>query len=58
MSSEFDQVVGELLRVGVEVARLDWIMSCLGLGGEKRVCMFMSVVSDGVGWMIVVVLIL
>lgn len=58
MSSEFDQVVGELLRVGVEVARLDWIMSCLGLGRKKGVCMFMSVVSDGVGWMIVVVIIL
>lgn len=47
-----------LLRVGVKVARLDWIMSCRGLGGEKLVCMFMSVVSDGVGWMIVVVVIL
>lgn len=53
----FDHV-GEVLRVGVEVARLDWIMSCRGLKGEKQACMLMSVVSDGVGWMITVIIIL
>ncbi len=54
MNFEFDHV-GELLRVGVEVARLDWIVSCWGLKGEKLACMLMSVVGDGVGWMIVVI---
>lgn len=45
--------------MGVEVARLDWIMSCRRLGRRKTgVNFFMSVGGDGVCWMIVVVIII
>lgn len=44
--------------MGVGVAGLHWIMSCQGLKGEKLMCMFMTVVSDGVGLIVAIVIVL
>lgn len=52
MNFEFDHV-GVLLRVGVDVAGLVWIISSWAERSS-----FMIVVSDAVDWMIVVIIIL